>query len=395
MSRERRNDDRRNDDRRNDKITEERRNDDRGDDRENKTGDNSLRNLVDYLEKNGFSISEKFHKDGICEYIKIYSEDDGEEFFISTGKDNIQCTDGKKIVKFSCKENCINYKSEDTNPYSEIDLEKLQDEYLDPSDVDKMMDQYSAIDLNDEKLRILGENIRKDKMQLERLKLCTSNIKFKLCIESESSLCVLSRSNYVKCFSFSGLNPSIEQVRNLFIVVDLETFIDIGDKNSKNIINDIKKVYKKLFSILDKAHSKQTFEISSRIKTLQIIHKPLIENYKRKIHYEDSIEKLSSLLIKIKKGEKDLSSKIKTIKKQIDTSTVLEGEKSVFSLKKYEEDLERLLKFKQETLDLLLEIKEESNNFILNFDHSLFDTIKQLSDISQNMRRIGVLKCKK
>jgi len=101
------------------------------------------------------------------------------------------------------------------------------------------------------------------------------------------------------------------------------------------------------------------------------------------------------LLIKIKKGEKDLSSKIKTIKKQIDTSTVLEGEKSVFSLKKYEEDLERLLKFKQETLDLLLEIKEESNNFILNFDHSLFDTIKQLSDISQNMRRIGVLKCKK
>jgi hypothetical protein len=259
-----------------------------------------------------------------------------------------------------------------------------------------MMEQYSAIDLNGEKLTILKENIRKDKMQLERLKLCTSNIKFKLCIESESSLCVLSRSNYVNCFSFSSPNPSTEQVRNLFIVVDLQTFIDIGDKNYTNITNDIKKVYKKLFSIIDKAHSKQTFEITSRIKTLQNIHKPLIANYKRKINYEKSIEKLTSLLIKIKKGEKGLSSKVKNLKKQIDTSsTLLEGEQIAFSLKKSEEDLERLFKFKNETIDLLLEIKEESNNFLLNFDHSLFETIKQLSEISQNMCRIGVLKCKK
>jgi hypothetical protein len=46
------------------------------DERGRENGDDSLLNLEVYLQKNGFSISEKFRRDGLCEFLKIYSEEE-------------------------------------------------------------------------------------------------------------------------------------------------------------------------------------------------------------------------------------------------------------------------------------------------------------------------------
>ena len=53
------------------------------------------------------------------------------------------------------------------------------------------------------------------------------------------------------------------------------------------------------------------------------------------------------------------------------------------------------MKFKNESVNLLSEIKLEYNNFILDFDYALFDTLRLFNCINSNLGRIGVVKCKK
>ena len=53
------------------------------------------------------------------------------------------------------------------------------------------------------------------------------------------------------------------------------------------------------------------------------------------------------------------------------------------------------MKFKIESVNLLSDIKLEYNNFVLNFDYALFDTLRLLNGINNNLSRIGVIKCKK
>lgn len=352
----------------------------------------SLYNLSEFLTSKKFTIGNQYSIDGLCEFMRLVSDDSGDDFILSIGKQhNIECKDSYEIINFT-DTNRIVVKIDGKNSYGEINSEGIEeDTYLDPHEVDRMMDQYQAIDLDTEKSDILRENISGYKNQLERLKFCTNNIKYKLSIVTKSSICYIDKSNSVECFAIKKSNPKVNESKNLCIVVDIETFFDVPD----SIVSDIKRVTKNLHNILGSANTKQTVAISQKIKQLQSISEPLSEKYSKKEKYQKSIDKLTIVVVKIRKQERDLVSRISKLKKENQSTNIGETEKKVFILKNAEDEYNKLMKFKNESVTLLSEIKLEYNNFILDFDYALFDTLRLFNCINSNLVRIGVVKCKK
>lgn len=240
------------------------------------------------------------------------------------------------------------------------------------------------------KAEIIRENISGYKSQLERLKFCTNNIKYKLSVVTNSSLCYINRANSVECFAIKRSNPKIEEDKNLCIVIDIETFIDTTD----SITSDIKRVTKNLHTILGKAHNKQTSSIVSNLKQLHSVSNLLNEKYTKKEKYQLSIDKLAIVVVKIRKQERELLTRMKRLKKENNSTNISDTETKAFALKKIEDEYSKLMTFKKESVELLSGIKLEYNNFILNFDYALFDTLRLLTGITLNMTRIGVMKCK-
>ena len=351
----------------------------------------SLYNLSEFLTSKKFSIIKQYSINGICEFMRL-TNNESEDFILSIGKrHNIECRDSYEIVNF-IDTNRIVVKIDGKNSYGEINSDGIEeDTYLDPHEVDRMMDQYQAIDLDTEKSDILRENISGYKNQLERLKFCTNNIKYKLCIVTKSSICYIDKRNSVECFAIKKSNPKVDEVKNLCVVVDIETFFDIPD----SIVSDIKRVTKNLHNILGAANTKQTVLISQKIKQLQSVNEPLNEKYSKKEKYQKSIDKLTIVVVKIKKQERDLLSKISKLKKESQSTNIGDTERKVFLLKNAEDEYTELMKFKNESVNLLSEIKLEYNNFILDFDYALFDTLRLFNCINSNLGRIGVVKCKK
>jgi hypothetical protein len=354
----------------------------------------SLNNLSEYLILKNFEIFEQYSIGGILVFLRVISEDSGDDFILSIGKShNIRSNDAMELVSFTDTERIV-LKMEGNNSYSHLESEGIEENlYMDPTDADRMMDQYHSIDLDSEKAGILRDNISVYKSQLERLKFCTNNIKYKLSVVSKSSFCYINRGNSVECFAVKRSNPKPEEDKNLCIVIDLESFID----SPESVSGDIKRVTKNLHTILGEAHEKQSVAITIRLNQIQKANIPLLEKYSKKERYQKSIDKLTVLSVKIRKQEREVLSRVKRMKKEgnYDNYNLAERERNSFVLKNTEEELVKISAFKKEIINLLGEIKLEYNNFILNFDYALFDTLRLLNGINLNLTRIGVIKRRK
>lgn len=355
----------------------------------------SLSNLSVYLTSKKFSITKEYGSErGVVSFLRVLSDDTGDDFLLSISNSYSlrSSNDSIEIIPFTDTDRVI-LKIDGKNSYGEINSEGIEDDtYLDPTDADRMMEQYQAIDLDTERSNILKENISGYKNQLERLKFCTNNIKYKLSVITKSSLCFINRSNSVECFAVKRSSPKIDESKNLCIVIDLETFFE----NTDSISDDIKRVSKNLHNILGTAHSKQTAAISAKIKQLQTVISPLSDKYNKKEKYQKSIDKLTLVILKIKKQERELQSRMKKINTDNSTSSGISAGSvsNAFKIKNVEDEYTKLMKFKKESVNLLSEIKMEYNNFVLNFDYALFDTLKHFNEISNNLKEIGVIKCK-
>ena len=115
--------------------------------------------------------------------------------------------------------------------------------------------------------------------------------------------------------------------------------------------------------------------------------------YTKKDRYEKTIKSLNDVLLKIKKQETDLKRQFSVAQK--DKGSTFSTNKS-FTIKRLEDDHDKLLKFRDDSIKLLTEIKSEYNNFVLDFDYALFDSIRLFNQMTSNFIKIGVLPdCKK
>jgi len=347
-------------------------------------------NLSAYIVKKGFRMIKKYST-GKDMFILVIDENTGEKLLISVpSKYSISCSDTIELVAFTDTETVTVTRST-SNVYNEIPASGLEDDkYLDPTEADRLMEQYQAIDIETEKTDVLKDNIIVYKTQLERLRFCTNNIKYKLSLITDSSVCCITRSNTVDCFVVKKSNPSPDEDKELYIMVDIETFFDASD----NIHTDVVMVTRNLHTILEKAHDKQTTVVVSRIKQIQAITNPLIEKQIKKAQYQKSIKKLTDVVLNIRRQEKELMSRIKKVNDDNRSISILSTENKSFKLKNLENEYDKLQKFKHESVELLIGLKTEYNNFVLNIDCALFDTIKNCNQIVSSMKKAGILKCK-
>lgn len=353
----------------------------------------SLDNLRTYLTEKNFNITSIYSVDNYCCFIRVLCINTGDDIVISIPS-KYRMTSDKSIELIKFTDTDIEdglLKGNIIGEYNQIDIKGMEDDnlYLDPSDADKLLEQYQSIDIDHENAIILRENIVLIKQQLDRLKLCTNKIKYKLCIITPSIFCTITRSNDIDCFVVKRGKQTKTDQRELCVIIDLESFYDKID----SIHSDINRVYKNLYTIMGKAHRQQTSIITSRLNQYIDISKKLTSKYTKKEKYESVIRSLNDTLIKINRQEKDLIKQIKGINKD---GPLSEATSISFLSKKLDDDYKKLLVFKEDSIKLLSDIKSDYNNFVLDFDYALFDNNRLLHRVSTNFSKIGVIKdCKK
>ena len=351
---------------------------------------NSLNSFKDILKTNEFEILSQYYMGDYLLFLLVLSDKTGDQILISIDKSHsIKTTEGIELKEFSINNNIEIVDEDTTKLYDEINGEIINDDsVLDPEDIDKLMDKYSTVNMDSENINNFEFNIRKYKKLLDKLKFCTSNIKYKLSVISPCSLCYTDKNNIVTCYNIKKSSPLKGEDRNICFVINLEKFID----RIETISSDIKSITKNLYSILELTNNKYVKGISLRLKTLQNITDIIKSDYKRKDDYQKSIDKLQNILSSIKKKEKKLSL---FINESSIGNSIAEDEEHSFKKKNKQEDLDKLIKIKRETIDLLSDIKLEYNNFMLDFDYSLSDSLTHFNGINNNLIDIGVLNCKK
>jgi hypothetical protein len=355
----------------------------------------SVNNLTTFLNGKKFNIDKIYSINGSCSFIRVVCNVTGNDFIISIpSKYPMRInSNSTELIKFTDIDVNDNYHLDSKNTsgnYGEIKINGLEDDklYLNPEEADKLLEQYQSIDIDSEKSDILKKNITNYKIQLDRLKFSTSGIKYKLCIVSNSSFCTITRINDIECYAIKRGIPENNENKDLCIIIDLENFYDKVD----SIYNDINRVYNNLYEIMSKSHTTQTNLISSRIRQYSILPKSLIDKYKKKNKYEETIKSLNGVLLKIRGQEVHFKKQFSIHQKESGLSSSYKS----FSIKKLEDDYEKLIKFREDSIKLLREIKYEYNNFLLNFDYSLFDSIKLFNKMTNNFIKLGVLPdCKK
>ena len=351
----------------------------------------SVENLSSYLDKKNFYIIRIYSIGGSCSFIRVICGDTGDDLVISIPfKYPMKSSDAVELVQFTDTEIDDRFvgSRDIKESYNQITINGLEDDklYLDPAEADRLIEQYQAIDIDGESSDILKENIVSYKQQLDRLKYCTNNIKYKLCIVTSSSFCTINRNNNTECYAVKKGKPVTNEDKELCIIIDLENFYDKVD----NIHTDINRVYKNLYDIMGRAHKKQTAIISSRLRQYQALSDNLSKRYKLKEKYEESIKSINNTLAKIKRQEKDLKKQISNTTNNTDNSLIASTTRS-FTAKKLEEDYNKLLQFKDESVNLLSDIKTEYNNFVLDFDYALFSSIRLFNHMTTNFVKIGVI----
>ncbi len=350
--------------------------------------------LEDFLHSKKFKIEQKYTVNNTCVFLKIFSEESGDDLILSIPPEYaMPVSGGIEIVFFSDIDPEGDYsKIIHKGPYQELKINGLEDDglYLDPSEVDRIMEQYQAIDIDSEKVETLKSSMCQFKKQLERLKTCTNGIKYKLSILSEYCLCTITRLNTVECYAVKGCIPTDKMDKDLLISIDLESFYDKMD----TVHLDITKVYKNLYMVLNKAHERQSSVIDSRLRQYVGVQESIKKTYAKKINFEKAINTLEKDLKNLKTEEISLVKKIDKVRNLNETHISKTVNKS-FNLSHLMEEYNKLLELKDDTVILLSKMKKDFNDFVLRFDEVTFDNILLFNKASDNFIKIGVLEERK
>lgn len=349
-----------------------------------------INRLEDFLLSKFFKIEKKYTIDGRCAFVKVFSQQSGDDLVVSIPSEySVPINDGVELILFSDVDTEVDYsKTNVIAPYQEMSINGLENDsvYLDPLEVDRLMEQYQAINIDSEKAETLKSYMSQFKKQLDRLKSCTNNIKYKLCIISECCLCVITKLNTVECYAVKSCIPNDKLEKDLLISIDLESFYDKMD----TVHQDIERVYKNLYLVLNKAHERQSSVIDSRLRQYQGVQESIKKTYSQKSKYEDIIKKLENDLRVIKREEDKLIKKIESIRGIAETHMSKVANKS-FNLDHLKKEYENLLNIKDEVVNNLAKLKKNYNNFVLDFDRVTFDNIILFKKASSNFISIGVI----
>lgn len=361
--------------------------------REDDKKEYSIRKLKEYFELKKFYITHQFIIEDTIAFIKVYSEHIGESIFVYfPSKYKVPKDESNSLITIEIEPLDIEYKDlhieddKDDSVYNEIQIDGIRDM--------KENDMYKPLDLSNINETKLKKTIYRYNKQLDNFKNCVSNIPYKMVIITEYLMCNINRHNELENYIIKNGKGLIRNVidaktdtvitigHELLILIDLPNFYN----KLADIHSDIIKLYRNFYHMLTATHTKQTAIAENKFKNYQLLITKMVKTYNEKNKFLDILSGLNNTLEKNINQEEQILQKIDIIKtKDVDESMASDRDRSL-RLSKQEQDLIKIREVKKKTIGLLHEVKVQYHSWLLKYDHTISNTVRDLKNIEDNIK---------
>jgi hypothetical protein len=354
----------------------------------------SLNKLEILLSSKSIIINKVFIIDNMCVYIEVICTTNGNMFLLYIpSKYEMKPDNRDDVYKISFIDEENNEKGDIIKEYGEepdnLELEKSYNEV----DIDIKIENKDTIVgvLEDNYKRpIKLQDMKHDKRdlqninrQLNRLKFCTQNIKYKVGIKYKNYLSCIRKDDSISCFVIK--NHTGKNNYKMMIIVDLETFYT----NIESINLDVSTIQEGIYKILDKNHTSHTKCFSKLLQEEKDVVNVMESIFNKKKEYNNHIAKLEKMLENINKSEKSIFQQLSDTEEKYSKKEGLNNdiEKSHL-ITKYNTDLDKVITIKQEIIKTIIEIKLKKEDLFLYTDKFLFDQNVLIDTLFKNIGKI-------
>jgi hypothetical protein len=364
----------------------------------------SIKKLDELFKSKGLIPVRYYTINGKCHFIEITSIKDPSTFVISISskyKFDISSKDREKDSENIHKLKFIDISNDENDiTNSEISDKELLDTYKEVklnnknsrnNIIDDIEGSISAHLEKGYKREILLKDMSREEIervksiakQLNRLKLCTQGVFYKLCIIYKNFLCVANNDSEITCFMIHDIEPI--DIKKILVTCDLELYY----KNSEKILKDIKDIENGIFTIIANnqvSHNKNLKLIFDNIST--VIDYPF-HIIKSKEKLDKYLDDYYSVLREVTEREKrNIESLFKLENENSDYKGIHSDNEMVKSKTKIEEELKSVTDVKSDLIKTIIEIKENRNNLCMLLDTICFDNTVLCDKINKNLKTI-------
>lgn len=252
--------------------------------------------------------------------------------------------------------------------------------------IDELEEQYnfplSLKDIGQKDIKELRQIFR----QLNRLKLCVKNVKYKVSISYRNYLCRIRRDDTMEGFLIKGHRGSSHN--RLTISIDLESFY-----SHQNIVYDVKLLRRGIYNVLSKNQLQHTRNLNRVLDQKNVLNTSSVGIERRKNAYKLAIARIELMLEKLDEAEDFYVDKIKEINEKYAGESAYIGIHNDMNRtnenKKYVNYLNDIAKAKKDINNLFSTVKEKYEDLSLKVDKICFDNTVMLSAIAQNFNLLG------
>jgi hypothetical protein len=349
----------------------------------------SLNKLQNFLAEKGFIPIRYYIMDGMVFFIELFSAKTSDLFLLYIPSKYEFTVSGEERGIFKLR--YINMASADNraDEYAgAVDAEEvygnMQVGGISPGH-DDMENQLESRYKKDISLKDISNEDAKDIKaifrQVRRLRFCVQNLKYKLAVQYKNYLCAVRRDDSVECYDIK-YGQRLE-TKKLYIIVDLETLYDRGEK----LFEDLNAVRQGVYSILEKNQASHidTFHRIMHNKK-DILQIPSLAEAKKNI-YEELAVKTEQMFADITAAERKIIEELC----ELDNSghTGLHTDINIaHNRTKLQQELDKIATIKKEIAKTLGYLREKRENSILSIDKINFDNAIMFDCMIKNFAKL-------
>jgi hypothetical protein len=217
--------------------------------------------------------------------------------------------------------------------------------------------------------------------QLQRLRYCVQNLKYKLGIIYKNYLCTIRRDDTLSCFNIKHF-PRNESKR-LLVIVDLETLYEKSD----SLIEDVKTVKESIYKVLEKNQSMHSNILSKMAENRRDIITIPQQAEIKKIEYDILFADYKKILETVNNSEKKIIEEIEKL--EIEANQGLHNDiNKAHNRAKLDKDLDILREHKNEIARNMVQIRNKRENSVLNIDDIMFNNTIMFDAMLKNFAKL-------
>jgi len=351
----------------------------------------SISKLEKLLNDNGFHIRTIFAVSHQATHIELFNARNAESCFLYIpSKYEIEVRDSSRAFEISYVEENEILKVEPerdvARDYNKLEAYLSADAVL-PSDVEESLkDGYATEELMKDSNSSEMKDLRVLHDQMQRLKLCVKNLKYKLVLMLREVMCVVRRDDTLDYFQIKSYKSS--NSKRLLVVMDLENFFT----NPQASAQDVASVKNGVYRIMTENQFRHTRVVTALLERKTDVTTSSEAVYRTKEGIDRMIAKLEQLLERVSQTE---IFKIESIDEARNRSVLnpgIHGEigrsQEIF---KCEKELQGVTNLKQEIVRELVALRSQQASLALEMDGILYQNAVYIDKIAINFKKLNTL----